>query len=73
MFEEFPDVMSVKMFTQAIPIGRNATYEFIRMGKLPAYQIGNKFYISKESAIAFLGMCKYNPSGGCLPGTERRE
>lgn len=54
---EARDVLSVREVQQILGIGRNATYELIASGRLPAVRVTRRrIVVTKASLEAFLGL-----------------
>ena len=54
MFNDYPDVVTVKDLCKMLNIGRNNAYELVRCGEISSLKIGRQIRISKESIIAFI-------------------
>jgi len=58
MFNNYPDVVTVKDLCKMLNIGRNNAYEFIRSGEITSLKIGRQIRISKQSIIDFISKDK---------------
>lgn len=53
-FEDLPDVLSVPQVARFLDVGRQAVYQTIREGRLPAMHFGRIIRISKKAFGAVL-------------------
>ena len=58
MFNDYPDVVTVKDLCKMLNIGRNNAYELIRCGEITSLKIGRQIRISKQSIIDFISKDK---------------
>jgi len=54
MFENYPDVVSVKDLCAMLKIGKNTAYKIINDGDIQSIRIGRKILIPKAYVIAYL-------------------
>lgn len=54
MFENYPDVLTVKELRQMLKIGKNTAYEIIRAREIESVTIGRQIRIPKENVTAFI-------------------
>lgn len=54
MFENYPDILTVKQVQQMLQIGRDNTYNLIRCGRIPSIRFVRQIRIRKADVIAFL-------------------
>ena len=54
MFENYPDVVTVKELCQMLQIGRNTAYDLLNSRRLASVRIGRKHLIPKTYIIAYL-------------------
>ena len=54
MFENYPDVVTVKELCQMLKIGRNTAYLLLQTNQILSIQIGRQHRISKESVKIFV-------------------
>ena len=73
MFEEFPDILTVKQMRDILSIGRSKAYSLLHSGELKYITIGNQIRIPKKYLLDYLSRLGYNDdlkSGvGCLEGS----
>ena len=58
MFENYPDVVTVKELCQMLQIGKNTAYELLNSRSLESIRIGRKFLIPKTYIVAYLHIQK---------------
>ena len=54
MFQNFPDVLSVREVQGALRIGRAAVYKLLASGDLGCFKLGNTYKIPKDALIAYM-------------------
>ena len=54
MFNNYPDILTVKQVCEMLSIGRNNAYELVRSGKIKSVIIGRQIRVPKDSLIAFI-------------------
>ena len=54
MFNNYPDVVTVKQVCEMLNIGRNNAYELVRCGAIKNVTIGRQIRIPKENLINFI-------------------
>jgi len=54
MFEDYPDVVTVKELCQMLKIGRNTAYDLLKSGTIPSIFVGRQRRIRKADIIFFL-------------------
>lgn len=54
MFENYPDIVSVKQMQEMLQIGKNTAYNLINSGQIKVVKIGRVFKIPKKNIIQFL-------------------
>lgn len=52
--EALPDVLLPMEAAKVLRMGRNATYEALRVGKIPSVRIGRKILVPKEAVARML-------------------
>lgn len=67
MFEQCPDLLTIKDLQQILHIGRNRAYDLIRSGEVRSFKIGTTFRIPKASVVAYVERKCYNGNAvdGC--------
>lgn len=60
MFENFPDVMTVKEASVALGIGKNKLYEIVHAGGLSYFKNGRQIKIPKKSILCYIDQMCYN-------------
>ena len=56
MFEDLPDVLTVKQLRTALPMNKNKLYHLLSTGTLPSFKLGRTIYIPKESLVNFVSV-----------------
>lgn len=59
MFNEYPDVMTVKQLAKALGVGRNTAYELVRTRAIGCKRIGRKIIIPKSCVIDYVQSARY--------------
>lgn len=54
MFNDYPDVVTVKEMQEMLRIGRNTAYKLVNSGKIPSVQVGTSYLIAKKNIEKFL-------------------
>ena len=54
MFNDYPDVVTVKEMQGMLRIGRNTAYKLVNSGKIPSVQVGTSYLIPKKNIEKFL-------------------
>ena len=57
--EQYPDILTVEGLCSVLNIGANAAYELLNQGIVPAFRIGRRWKILKESVISYIGSWKH--------------
>ena len=57
--EQYPDILTVEELCSVLNIGANAAYELLNKGIVPAFRIGRRLKIPKESVISYIGSWKH--------------
>ena len=58
MFNNYPDVLTVKQVCEMLNIGKNNAYELIRSGAIKSIVIGRQIRVPKENVITFINKDK---------------
>lgn len=73
MFENFPDILTIRQLRDILSIGRSKAYSLLHSGELKYITIGNQIRIPKKYLLDYLSRLGYNDdlkSGvGCLEGS----
>lgn len=56
MFDNYPDVVTVKEMQTMLRIGRKAAYDLVHNGTIPSVRIGTSYLITKKSIENFLSV-----------------
>lgn len=56
--EQCSDILTVEDLCEILNIGANAAYELLNKGIVPAFRIGRRWKIPKESVIHYIGSWK---------------
>lgn len=54
VFKDLPDLLTAEEACEFLRITPLTLYTYIKQGKLPAYRVGKRYRISKQSIVAFL-------------------
>lgn len=54
MLEQYNDVLTINDLREVLNIGRNAAYDLLTNGDIPAFRIGRNWKIPKSAVIAYL-------------------
>lgn len=54
MFDNYPDVVTVKEMQTMLRIGRKTAYDLVHSGAIPSVRIGTSYLITKNSIENFL-------------------
>jgi len=56
MFEQYPDVVTVRELCEMLKIGRNTAYGLVRSGLIPAVLVGRQYRIRKIDIAAYFSI-----------------
>lgn len=59
MFDNYPEIMTVKQVAKALGIGLNGAYVLINTGQIASRKVGRKFLIPKSCVIDFMDCGRY--------------
>ena len=59
MFENYPDIMTVKQLASALGIGTNTAYELVNTKVIGSRKVGRKILIPKSCVIDFVDVARY--------------
>ena len=59
MFENYPDIMTVKQLASALGIGINSAYELVNMKVIGSRKVGRKILVPKSCVIDFAEAARY--------------
>ena len=54
MFDEYPDILTVKDVMRALDIGRNKAYDMLKSNQIKSIKIGSNYRIPKAKLIEFV-------------------
>lgn len=54
MYENIPEIMTLRECQELLKIGKNTMLELIHSGELSAFRIGNRWKIPKEAVVEFI-------------------
>ena len=54
MYENIPEVMTVKECQQLLKVGKNTMLELLQTNQIERFKIGSRWKIKKESVVEFL-------------------
>ena len=55
MLEHFDELLTIDELREVLNIGRNAAYELLNQGAIPAFRIGRCWKIPREAVEAYIG------------------
>ena len=58
LLAQYSDVLTVEELCEVLNIGANAAYNLLNKKEIPAFRIGRKWKIPKESVIAYISQWK---------------
>jgi len=62
MFENYPDIVTVRDLMTMLNIGKSTAYSLLKDQQIPNFKIKGKYIIPKQSVVDFVeGLC-YNES-----------
>ena len=53
MFEQYPDLLSVKQVQEILQLGRDVTYGLLHSGEIPYIQPGKQIRVRKQDLIDY--------------------
>lgn len=54
MLEQYDDLITISDLREILNIGRNAAYDLLNQGAIPAFRIGRNWKIPKDAVIFYL-------------------
>ena len=54
MYEQIPEIMTLRECCALLKIGKNTMLRLIHEGQIEAFMIGNRWKIPKESVVEFI-------------------
>ena len=54
MYENIPEIMTLRECQELLKVGKNTMLELIHSGELSAFRIGNRWKIPKEAVVEFI-------------------
>lgn len=60
MFENFPDLLTVKQIQEILSIGRSKAYSLLHDGEIKSITIGKQIRIPKRYLLDYLAELSYN-------------
>ncbi len=58
VFEEYPDVLTVKQVCKALSIGKNTLYELLKNKKIKSLRLGKKYLVPKICLVDYVNSCR---------------
>lgn len=58
MLEQYDPLLSINDLREILNIGRNAVYDLLNEGAIPAFRIGRNWKIPKDAVIFYLDQWK---------------
>jgi len=56
MFENYPDVVTVRQLCEMLKIGRNTAYGLVQAGAIPAVLVGRQYRIRKSDIADYFSI-----------------
>lgn len=53
-FDQLPLVLSIRQVSQALSLGRDATYHLVRAGKIRSIRVGHQYRVPKAALMEYL-------------------
>ena len=53
-FDQLPLVLSIRQVFQALSLGRDATYNLVRAGKIRSIRVGHQYRVPKAALMEYL-------------------
>ena len=53
-FDQLPLVLSIRHVSQALRLGRDATYNLVRAGKIRSIRVGHQYRVPKAALMEYL-------------------
>ncbi len=53
-FDQLPLVLSIRQVSQALSLGRDATYNLVRAGKIRSIRVGHQYRVPKAALMEYL-------------------
>ena len=53
-FDQLPLVLSIRQVSQALGLGRDATYNLVRAGKIRSIRVGHQYRVPKAALMEYL-------------------
>ena len=53
-FDQLPLVLSIRQVSQALGLGRGATYNLVRAGKIRSIRVGHQYRVPKAALMEYL-------------------
>lgn len=54
MYEQIPEIMTLKECQQILKVGKNTMLELLHSRRIDGFRIGNRWKIPKESVIEYI-------------------
>ena len=58
LLNDYPDILTVEELCEVLNIGANFAYELLNTKEIPAFRIGRRWKIPKESVIHYIAQWK---------------
>lgn len=58
LLHEYSDILTVEELCEVLNIGANAAYDLLNKKEIPAFRIGRRWKIPKESVIHYIAQWK---------------
>jgi len=56
MFEQYPDVVTVRELCEMLKIGRNTAYRLVQSGAVPAVLVGRQYRVRKTDVESYFSI-----------------
>jgi len=58
MLEQYEPLLTISDLREILNIGRNAAYDLLKQGAIPAFRIGRNWKIPKDAVISYINQWK---------------
>ena len=58
ILEQYSDILTVEELCEVLGIGANAAYQMLNNGAIPAFRIGRRWKVPKESVKEYISQWK---------------
>jgi excisionase family DNA binding protein len=54
--DDYPDILTPYEVMEILDLGKNTVYSLLNDGKIPGVRVGQKWRITKQALLSFLGL-----------------